>query len=78
MEYRCEATSATGFVQQLVASYLPHGYWFYVQGCIPLNKNPEMIDAKLIEKYGVAVSRQTRSRHKALGFANVHYLRYRR
>jgi len=78
MEYRCVATSPTGFVQQLAVAYLVHGYWFYVQGCIPGDKDPARVDAKLIEKYGIGISRQSRTRRKAVGIANVHYLRFER
>lgn len=78
MEYRCVATSVTGFVQQLAACYLPHGYWFYVSGMVPEGKDPAAIDGKLIAKYGIGLSRQSRARRKAIGIANVHYLRYDR
>jgi hypothetical protein len=78
MEYRCVATSVAGFVQQLVSCYLPHGYWFYVSGFIPPGKNPESIDQKLMGKYGIGVSRTSRARRKAVGIANVHYIRYQR
>lgn len=78
MEYRCVAGSVAGFVQQLASSYLPHGYWFYVSGMIPFAKDPRDVDAKLIAKYGICVSRTSRARRKAVGIANVHYLRYDR
>ncbi len=78
MEYRCAATSVVGFVQQLVSCYLPHGYWFYVSGVVPKNKDPHAIDQKLMGKYGIGVSRTSRARRKAVGIANVHYIRYRR
>lgn len=78
MTYRCVATSVTGFVQQVATAYLPHGYWFYVSGCIPKHKEPASVDAKLMERYGVGVSKWTRSRRKASGLANVHYLRFER
>ena len=77
MKYRCIATSPEGFVQQLVSAYLSHGYWFYVSGIIPLGKRSESVDEKLMSKYGVDISRSSRSRRKAAGHANVHYLRYR-
>jgi hypothetical protein len=76
MEYRCEAKSVTGFVQQLVSCYLPHGYWFYVSGFIPPGKAAKAVDEKLMEKYEINVSRSTRARRKAAGLANLHYLRY--
>ena len=78
MEYRCEATSPVGFVQQLASCYLPHGYWFYVSGCIPEHKDPRSVDEKLLAKYGISLSRSSRARRKQVGIANVHYLRYER
>jgi hypothetical protein len=78
MKYRCVATSVTGFVQQLASCYLPHGYWFYVSGMVPEGKDPETVDDKLITKYGISLSRQSRARRKAVGIANVHYLRHDR
>jgi hypothetical protein len=76
MEYRCVATSVAGFLQQLASGYLPHGYWFYVSGLIPRGKDPRDVDRKLIDRYGISISRQSRARRKAVGIANVHYLRY--
>jgi len=78
MKYHCEATSVEGFIQQLACNYLPHGYWFYVTGFIPADKDPHSIDQKLIEKYGIGVSRTTRARRKQAGNANLHYLRFER
>lgn len=76
MPYRCVATSVAGFVQQLATCYLPHGYWFYVQGRIPPDKDPVAVDAKLVAKYGISLSRSARARRKRVGIANVHYLRW--
>ena len=76
MEYRCVATSVAGFLQQLASGYLPHGYWFYVSGMVPTGKDPRDVDRKLIDKYGIGISRQSRARRKAMGIANVHYLRF--
>lgn len=78
MEYRCEASSVEGFVQQLACCYLRHGYWWYVTGVIPPHKDPRTVDAKLIEKYGISVSESTRRRRKKLGYANLQYLRHQR
>lgn len=78
MNYRCQTTSVEGFVQQLACNYLPHGYWFYAAGWLPAGKDAEAIDHKLIHKYGVAVSRASRSRRKQAGLANVQYLRFER
>lgn len=78
MRYRCEATSVEGFVQQLACNYFPHGYWFFVTGHVPVGKDPAAVDRKLIEKYQIDLSRSSRARRKAAGFANLHYLRYAR
>ena len=40
MQYRSEATSVEGFVQQIACCYLRHGYWFYVTGVVPERKDP--------------------------------------
>ena len=65
-------------MQVLACNYLPHGYWFYVSGLIPEHKIPELVDRKLIDKYGIAVSRQTRLRRKKAGQANIQYVRFGR
>jgi hypothetical protein len=76
--YRCEAKSVEGFVQQVACAYLRHGYWFYVMGRIPADKDPSAIDAKLLAKYDIAVSESTRARRKKRGLANLQYLRHER
>ena len=76
MSYRCEVASVEGFVQQLACCYLPHGYWWYVTGRIPPRKDPRQVDRKLIERYGLDVSKRQRARNKQLGIAGVQYLRH--
>lgn len=78
MHYRCEATSLDGFVQQLAACYLPHGYTRYVTGVVPPEKDARAVDEKLVTKYGVDLSRWQRARRKRAGWANLHYLRFDR
>lgn len=78
MKYRCQTTSEIGFVQLLACNYIPHGYWFYVTGHIPAEKDPPDVDAKLLRKYRIDVSRATRCRRKGAGRANVHYVRHGR
>src|SRR3954452_23600511 len=77
MEYRCEATSVSGFIQQLAVGYVGRGYYFYVVGQIPEGKDPRRTDEKLIEKYGIDIGKTARASRKALGRANVQYLRFR-
>jgi hypothetical protein len=76
MQYHCEATSIEGFIQQLACCYLPHGYCFHVSGWVPERKDPRVVDAKLLAKYGIAISRQSRARRKLQGLPNFHYLRH--
>ena len=76
--YRCVVTTLEGFVQQIATAYIPHGYWFYVQGRIPEHKHAEMVDEKLIGRYGVAMSKWTRARRKRAGLAGVQYIRFER
>ena len=73
--YRWNVTSLEGLVQQLACNILPNGFWFYIQGIVPDHKDPQEVDRKLLAKYGIAISRQQRSRRKQLGQANLHYLR---
>jgi hypothetical protein len=75
MTYRCQAQSIAAFVQQLAVAYVQHGYWFYVTGTIPEHKCPLAVDAKLIDRYDIAISKWVRARHKQAGKANVQYLR---
>lgn len=78
MEYRCAATSVTGFVQQLAVNYVTHGYWRYVTGMLPESKDIARIDAKLVDKYGIDISPWSRARRKKRGLANLQYIRHDR
>jgi hypothetical protein len=76
--YRCEVTSIEGFVQQVAVSYLANGYYFYVTGRVPEGKDPSAVDAKLIERYEVDISKWSRARRKQAGQANMQYIRHGR
>ena len=78
MGYRCVATSVAGFIQQLAVSYIANGYWFYVTGRVPDHKDPGVVDRKIIDQYGIDVSKWTRARQKKAGQASVQYLRFDR
>lgn len=78
MEYRCVATSLEGFIQQLAVAYVAHGYYFYTSGFIPEGKDPKAVDQKLLDKYGIRLSKFARYRRKALGQASIQYLRFER
>jgi hypothetical protein len=74
--YRCETASIEGFVQHLACNLVNKGYWFYVTGRVPERKDPRAVDRKLVELYGLEMSKWARARRKARGKANVAYLRY--
>ncbi len=76
--YRCEATSVEGFVQQLAVAYLGNGYWFYVVGEVPEDKDPRRVDEKLVARYQIDLSKWARARRKRAGLANLQYLRHGR
>ena len=76
MPYRYVATSPEGLVQQVAVSYLRHGYWWYVTGRIPVSKPPELIDQKLLDKYGIALTERQRAYRKSRGLANLQFIRY--
>jgi hypothetical protein len=78
MEYRVETTSVEGFIQQLAVSCVSKGFFFYVAGSIPEGKDPAKIDAKLADRYGIAISKWARARRKQAGLANLRYVRYGR
>lgn len=77
MAYQCVATTVAGFVQQLAVGYIARGYYFYVSGFIPPEKDPAQTDAKIIGQYGLDISKWTRCRQRKDGKAGVQYLRYR-
>src|ERR1017187_9525132 len=78
MPYQFVATSVAGFVQQLAVNYVARGYYFYVTGTIPEGKDPTKTDRKIMEQYGIDISKWARVRRKRAGLANVHYLRHDR
>ena len=77
MDYQHLTYSTGGFIQQLAVCYVQRGYWHYTIGHIPAEKDPAIIDRKLLEKYQICLSKYQRCRRKHLGIANVQYLRYR-
>src|SRR5260221_6737119 len=74
MQYRYEATSIVGFIQTIAVAYVARGYFFYVTGEIPEGKDLAKVDAKLMERYRVGISKFTRARKKRAGQANLQYL----
>lgn len=79
MVYRYETASVEGFVRQVVNLVNRRsGYYFYVLGSVPIDKDPVHIDAKLIQKYRLERSPSGRYRDKQAGLARVQYVRFDR
>jgi hypothetical protein len=78
MEYRCEATSLEGFVQQLAVCYVGRGYYYYVLGQVPERKDPHDVDGKLVTRYGITAKKWQRAYRKQQGKANMQYIRFGR
>jgi hypothetical protein len=76
--YRYVATSVGGFVQQLAVAYVARRYHFYSAAFVPDGKDPLAVDAKLLARYRIDVSKWERMRRKREGLANVQYLRFDR
>lgn len=77
-QYRYEATSLRGFIQQIAVGYVRWGYFFYTVAMIPAHKDPRKTDEKIIGRYNLRRSRWSNARAKEQGKASAHYLRYDR
>jgi hypothetical protein len=75
-DYLCGSSDA--FVNLLATSLLPRGYWFYVKGRIPEDKNPQEVDRKILDKYEINLSKWARRRRAVKGEAKLRYLRFER
>lgn len=78
MNYQYLTHSVGGFIQQAAICYVQRGYWFYVIGQIPKDKNPLDVDQKILDQYQIGISKFQRCRRKKEGIASVQYLRYRK
>ncbi len=78
MKYQYEVRSVRAFVQRVACEVANRGYVFYVTGHIPLGRTPEDTDRKLLETYGLSLSKFQRYRRKARGIASVQYVRHGR
>jgi hypothetical protein len=77
--YTCEATSVTGFIQQLACVYLRSGYVRAAAGVLPEGKDPTAFDRKQMDRYDLEVlTARRRMQRRRAGFANVQYLRHGR
>ena len=73
--YRCEARTVSHFIRHLAVNYVSRGYFFYVKGEVPPGKDPAKTDAKIIEHYGIDISKWSRCRRRRAGESGIQYLR---
>ena len=83
VNYKWEATTLEGFIQQLAVAYVARRYFFYVTGRVSPRLTVEEQDQRLLTKYEVARSKWSRYRRAQRNgpdgrpLANVQYIRYR-
>jgi len=78
MKYQYEVKSVRAFVQRVACEVANRGYVFYVTGHIPADRVPDETDLKLLEAYGLRLSKFQRYRRKSRGQASVQYVRHGR
>lgn len=77
--YRCEATSVTGFIQQLACVYVRSGYVRAACGILPEGKDAAAFDRKQIERYALdTTTPRMRWQRRRAGLARIQYLRHDR
>lgn len=77
--YQCEATSVTGFIQQLACAYVRSGYVRVACGVLPAGKDAARFDAKQVERYRLDdMTARMRWKRRREGLANIQYLRHGR
>ncbi len=74
--YSWEVRNLSVLLQQIAVNYVRRGYFFYVQGTIPFSKDPKKTDEKIVNQYGIDVSKWTNWRRRKNGDASVHYVRH--
>jgi hypothetical protein len=64
MAYPAVARSLKAFVCRVALYYMARGYHLYAMGYVPERAEPEAIDRKLIEKYGIDITARKRAYRK--------------
>lgn len=64
------------FLRRIAIDYMRYGYYRWALRFIPPERDPQKLDAKLIEAYGVTACRTTRMRQRRRGLAVVQYVRW--
>ncbi len=64
------------FLRRIAIDYMRYGYYRWALRFIPPERDPQTLDAKLSEAYGVTACRTTRMRQRRRGLAVVQYVRW--
>lgn len=64
------------FLRRIAIDYMRYGYYRWAMRFIPPERDPQKLDAKLIDAYGVTACRTTRMRQRRRGLAVVQYVRW--
>lgn len=64
------------FLRRIAIDYMRYGYYRWALRFIPPERDPQKLDAKLIDAYGVTACRTTRMRQRRQGLAVVQYVRW--
>jgi hypothetical protein len=75
MAYSFVVPTLDALIRRVAIDYVRFGYYRYVIRHIPLDKDPNVVDVKLIQTYIITQDRMVRLRRKQKGFANVVYVR---
>jgi hypothetical protein len=67
--------NAHQFIRYIRTHCVGRGFHFYVTGSIPLHKDPEIVDLKLISRYGMNDPKWARCRKRRQGEAVLRYVR---
>ena len=74
MEY--EAATFGDFLRRIAIDYMRYGYVRWALRHIPPDRDPSLVDGKLVEVYGVTSCRTSRMRQRRRGLAVVQYVRH--
>lgn len=64
------------FLRRIAVDYMRYGYYRWALRFIPPERDPQKLDAKLIDAYGITACRTTRMRQRRRGLAVVQYVRW--
>jgi hypothetical protein len=75
---RHECESMASFIRHVAVNHVSRGYFFYVVGRIPFEKEPAKTDRKIMSQYDIGGSKWANHRARKRGEATVKYFRCNR